>query len=99
MAPVGRPKQQFPEVLSMPPVSGNIGTPKIIVENQSCHEDRFVCRRQFFNVFTLPIIEEMLEPPLPNTAVITKAEAEKLSGATNAIGKIILLGREEQLIE
>lgn len=99
MAPVGQTlKQEFPEVLDATRIR-NIGAPKIIVANQSYREDSFAfVDDNFFNVFTLPIIEGDARSPLqePNTAVITKAEAEKLFGATNAIGKLFYLEGEEQ---
>ncbi|WP_273568251.1 ABC transporter permease [Maribacter halichondriae] len=99
MAPVGRTlKQEFPEVLDATRIR-NIGTPKIIVENQSFGEDRFAfVDANFFNVFTLPIIDGDSRSPLqePNTAVITKTQAEKLFGAVNPIGKLFYLDNEEQ---
>lgn len=99
MAPVGKTlKQEFPEVLDATRIR-NIGMPKIIIENESYREDRFAfVDANFFNVFTLPIIEGNTINPLqePNTAVITKVQAEKFFGATNAIGELFYLEGEEQ---
>jgi len=99
MAPVGRTlKQEFPEVLDATRIR-NIGTPKIVVGNQSYREDRFAfVDANFFNVFTLPIIDGDTRSPLnePNTAIITKTEAEKLFGATNPIGQLFYLENQEQ---
>jgi len=99
MAPVGEAlKQEFPEVLDATRIR-NIGTPKIVVDNQAYREDKFAyVDTNFFNIFTLPIIEGDDRNPLqePNTAVITKAEAEKLFGVNSAIGKLFYLGGQEQ---
>ncbi len=99
MAPVGESlKHEFPEVLDATRIR-NIGTPKIIIDNQSYREDRFAfVDANFFNVFTLPIIEGDSRNPLqePNTAVITKTEAEKFFGAQDAIGKLFYLEGQEQ---
>jgi putative ABC transport system permease protein len=99
MAPVGKTlKQEFPEVLDATRIR-NIGMPKIIIENESYREDRFAfVDANFFNVFTLPIIDGNTMNPLqePNTAVITKVQAEKFFGATNVIGELFYLEGEEQ---
>lgn len=99
MAPVGKTlKQEFPEVLDATRIR-NIGTPKVTVENQSYRDNKFAyVDANFFDVFTLPIIDGDSKSPLqePNTAVITKAEAEKFFGATNAIGKLFYLEGQEQ---
>lgn len=99
MAPVGETlKQEFPEVLDAARIR-RIGTPKIVINNQSYREGRFAfVDANFFNVFTLPIIGGDARNPLqePNTAVITKTQAEKFFGATDAIGKLFYLEGEEQ---
>ncbi len=99
MAPVGKTlKQEFPEILDATRVR-NIGTPKITIDNQSYREDRFAfVDPNFFNVFTLPIIEGDDGNPLdePNTALITRTRAEKFFGAVNPIGKLFYLEGEEQ---
>lgn len=99
MAPVGRTlKQEFPEVLDATRIR-NIGTSKIIAENQSYSKNRFAyVDPNFFDVFTLPIIDGDSKSPLkePNTAVITKTEAEKFFGASNAIGKLFYLDGQAQ---
>jgi putative ABC transport system permease protein len=99
MAPVGRTlKQEFPEVLDATRIRNN-GMPKITVENRSYREDRFAyVDSNFFNIFTLPIIEGDKNNPLqePNTVVITKTEAEKFFGASNPIGKLFYLEGQEQ---
>lgn len=99
MAPVGETlKQEFPEVLDATRIR-DAGTPKIMINNQSYREERFAfVDANFFNVFTLPIIDGDARNPLqePNTAVITKTEAEKFFGATNAIGKSFYLEGQER---
>lgn len=99
MAPVGKTLiQEFPEVLDATRIR-QIGTPKINVENQSYREDKFAfVDANFFNVFTLPIIEGNPSNPLaePNTVVISRATAEKFFGATNAIGQLFTLAGDEQ---
>ncbi|MFK7814589.1 MAG: ABC transporter permease [Maribacter sp.] len=99
MAPVGKTlKQEFPEVLDATRIR-RIGTPKITVESQSYREGRFAyVDSNFFNVFTLPIIDGDSRAPLqePNTVVITKTQAVKFFGATNAIGKSFFLEGQEQ---
>lgn len=99
MAPVGKTlKQEFPEVLDATRILA-IGTPKIVIDNQSFREDRFAfVDSNFFNVFTLPIIDGDTNNPLqePNTAVITKTRAEKFFGAKNAIGELFYLEGQEQ---
>lgn len=100
MAPVGRTlKQEFPEVLDATRIR-NIGMPKISVDNRSYREDRFAyVDSNFFNVFTLPIIEGDKNNPLqePNTVVITKTQALKFFGASNPIGKLFYLEGQEAL--
>jgi len=99
MAPVGETlKQEFPEVLDATRIR-KLGTPKITVANQSYREDRFAfVDANFFNVFTLPIIDGDTRNPLqePNTVVITKASAEKFFGAVNPIGKSFYLEGQEE---
>ena len=99
MAPVGQTlKQEFPEVMDATRIR-RIGTPKITIENQSYRDGAFAfVDSNFFNVFTLPIIEGDSKSPLdePNTVVLTKKEAEKYFGASNPIGKLFYLEEEEQ---
>lgn len=99
MAPVGRTlKQEFPEVLDATRIR-RIGTPKITIENQSYRDGAFAfVDANFFNVFTLPIIDGNSRSPLdePNTAVLTKGEAEKYFGASDPIGKLFYLEGQEQ---
>lgn len=99
MAPVAETlKQEFPEVLDATRIR-NIGTPKITVDNQSYREDSFAyVDANFFNVFTLPIIEGDGKNPLQelNTAVITRAQAEKYFGTEEPIGKLFHLEGQEQ---
>ena len=99
MGPVARTlKQEFPEVLDGTRIR-KIGTPKIVVDNQSYRDARFAyVDTNFFDVFTLPIIDGDSKSPLqePNTAVITKSEARNFFGASNAIGKLFYLDGQEQ---
>lgn len=99
MAPVGKTlTQEFPEVLDATRIR-QIGTPKITIDNQSYREDRFAfVDANFFNVFTLPIIEGNPKNPLqePNTVVISRATSEKFFGASDAIGQLFHLEGEER---
>jgi putative ABC transport system permease protein len=99
MAPVGETLiQEFPEVLDATRIK-NIGTTKIIIDNQSYRKNRFAfVDANFFNVFTLPVIDGDSKYSLqePNTAVITKSKAEKFFGEENAIGKVFYLEGQEQ---
>lgn len=99
MAPVGKTlKQEFPEVVDATRIR-QIGTPKITVANQSFREHRFAfVDANFFNVFTLPIIEGNSRNPLdePRTVVLSKAMAERLYGVSDAIGQAFFLEGEEQ---
>lgn len=99
MAPVAETlKQEFPEVIDATRIR-NSGTPKIIIENKSYRDNKFAfVDANFFNVFTLPIIDGDSKSPLqePNTAVITKTQAIKYFGATDAIGKLFYLEGEEE---
>ncbi|PCJ98752.1 MAG: cell division protein FtsX [Flavobacteriaceae bacterium] len=101
MAPVAQTlKQNFPEVLDATRIR-NMGSQKIIVENNSYRDNKFtLVDPNFFKFFTLPIIEGDTESPLsePNTAVLTKAEAHKFFGATNPIGRTFHVeGNEEPI--
>ncbi|MCL6266541.1 ABC transporter permease [Flagellimonas myxillae] len=101
MAPVAQTLiQDFPEVLDATRIR-DLGAQKISVEHNTYRENRFAfVDANFFDVFTLPIIEGNSKSPLekPDTAVITKAEALKFFGSTNAIGRIFYVeGHEEPI--
>lgn len=99
MAPVGKTlRQEFPEVLDATRIR-QIGTPKITVGTQSFRDDRFAfVDANFFNVFTLPIIEGDSKNPLrePHTVVLSKATAEKMYGASDPIGRSFFLEGDTQ---
>ena len=99
MAPVGTTlKHEFPEVVDATRIK-NYHTPKITVDNQSFRGEKFAfVDTNFFDVFTLPIIEGNEKNPLeePNTAVITQEQAQKLFGAPSAIGKLFYLDGNEE---
>ena len=99
MAPVAQTlKQEFPEVLDATRIR-NFGTPTITVENQSYSEGKLAfVDANFFDVFTLPIIDGDQQNNLQevNTAVITKAQAQKLFGTSNAVGKFFYMEGYEQ---
>lgn len=99
MAPVAQTlKQEFPEVLDATRIR-NYGTPAITVDNQLYSEGKLAfVDANFFDVFTLPIIDGDRQNSLQevNTAVITKAQAQKLFGTSNAVGKFFYMEGYEQ---
>lgn len=99
MAPVGQTlKDEFPEVLQATRIR-RIGAPKITYENNTYRNGKFAyVDANFFDVFTLPIIKGNSISPLqePNTLVITKKEANKYFGDTDAIGKVLYLEGNNQ---
>lgn len=68
------------------------GTPRLIYQDKSFKEDAFAfVDSNFFQVFTLPLIEGDAKTALaePNTIVITKALAYKYFGNEEPLGKVI----------
>ena len=94
MAPVAETmKKDFPEVQDATRIA-NQGAPKIIIENTTYKDDQFAfVDPNFFNIFTLPMIEGDAKTALsqPNTIVITQSIAKKYFGNDNAMGKIIAI--------
>ena len=92
MPPVAQTlKKDFPEVEEATRLR-NYGTPKLVYANKTFKEDRFAfVDSNFFQVFTLPLIEGDAKTALlePNCIVITKDVANKYFGNEDAIGKII----------
>jgi putative ABC transport system permease protein len=92
MAPVAPTmKADFPEVQEATRLR-DYGTPKLVYNSKSFREDAFAfVDANFFEVFTLPLIEGNAKTALaaPNTVVITKALAKKYFGNENPLGKVI----------
>ncbi|MEP7319308.1 MAG: ABC transporter permease [Panacibacter sp.] len=92
MPPVAQTlKKDFPEVEAATRLR-NYGTPKLVYGNKSFKEDAFAfVDSNFFQVFTLPLIEGNAKTALlePNTVVITKALAKKYFGSEDPMGKVI----------
>ncbi|HRH48729.1 MAG TPA: ABC transporter permease [Panacibacter sp.] len=92
MPPVAQTlKKDFPEVEAATRLR-NYGTPKLAYNNKSFKEDAFAfVDSNFFQVFTLPLIEGNAKTALlePNTVVITKALAKKYFGSEDPMGKVI----------
>ncbi|MEO6549830.1 MAG: ABC transporter permease [Ferruginibacter sp.] len=92
MAPVAETmKTDYPEVEAATRIR-DYGTPKLVYGNKVFREDAFAfVDANFFEVFTLPLIEGDAKTALaqPNTIVITKALATKYFGNENPIGKTI----------
>lgn len=92
MPPVAQTlKKDFPEVEAATRLR-NYGTPKLVYNNKSFKEDAFAfVDSNFFQVFTLPLIEGNVKTALlePNTVVITKALAKKYFGSEDPMGKVI----------
>lgn len=92
MPPVAQTlKKDFPEVEAATRLR-DYGKPKLIYGNKSFKEDAFAfVDSNFFQVFTLPLIEGNVKTALlePNTVVITKAIAKKYFGNEDPMGKVI----------
>lgn len=94
MPPVAQTmKNDFPEVRDATRLM-DYGTPKILYKNKTFKEDRLAyVDPNFFNIFTLPIIEGNRNSALmqPNAIVITESTAKKYFGNESAIGKTLRL--------
>ncbi|MEP7110137.1 MAG: ABC transporter permease [Ferruginibacter sp.] len=92
MPPVAQTmKSDFPEVREATRIR-DYGKPRLLYGAKSFKEDAFAfVDSNFFQVFTLPIIEGDAKTALlePNSIVITKALAHKYFGNEAPIGKII----------
>ncbi len=99
MAPVAQTlKNDFPEVVDATRIY-NLGTPKIAYGTTAFRNGKAAyVDPNFFNVFTLPIINGDTQSPLeePNTVVLTESEANKYFGNSNPIGKNILIEGNSQ---
>ncbi|WP_149274588.1 ABC transporter permease [Pareuzebyella sediminis] len=95
-------KRQFPEVEQATRLR-RMGEPNIIVDNTTFQNSKYAwVDPNFFEVFTLPIIEGERADPLrePFTMVLTKKEAERYFGSIEgAIGKQLRLNEERQPYE
>lgn len=103
MAPVGQTlKNEFPEVVQTTRIR-NVGNSKITYQNSSYRNSTLAyVDPNFFEVFTLPIIKGNTIAPLqkPNTLVVTKKQAKRYFGSTDAaIGKMVSLNNEEAVYE
>jgi len=92
MPPVAQTlKADFPEVEEAARLR-YYGTPKLLYGDKTFREDAFAfVDSNFFQVFTLPLIEGDAKTALlePNTIVITKALAHKYFGNEDPMGKVI----------
>ena len=92
MPPVAQTmKADFPEVLDATRIR-DYGRPRLICGDKSFKEDAFAfVDANFFEVFTLPLVEGDAKTALsaPNTIVITKALAHKYFGNEDPVGKVI----------
>ena len=92
MPPVAQTmKADFPEVLDATRIR-DYGRPRLICGDKSFKEDAFAfVDANFFEVFTLPLVEGDAKTALsaPNTIVITKAWAHKYFGNEDPVGKVI----------
>ena len=92
MPPVAHTLQtDFPEVEEATRIR-DFGTPRLVYGDKSFREDRFAfVDSNFFQVFTLPLIEGDAKTALlePNSIVITKAAGIKYFGNNDPLGKII----------
>ncbi len=92
MPPVAQTlKADFPEVEEATRLR-NYGTPKLINGNKSFNNDAFAfVDSNFFQVFTLPLLQGNAKTALlnPNTIVITKAVSRKYFGDDDAMGKVL----------
>jgi putative ABC transport system permease protein len=94
MAPVGQIiKASFPEVEEATRIK-NFGMPRITCGSKTFKDDAMAfVDSNFFRVFTIPLIKGNAGTALmqPNTAVISRATAEKYFGNEDPIGKVITL--------
>lgn len=94
MAPVASVfKNELPEVLDATRLT-DLFNPKITYKNNTYRDSEFAyIDPNFFDVFTLPIIEGNFKTPLdqPNSLVISTKEAKKYFGNENAVGKVLHL--------
>jgi putative ABC transport system permease protein len=92
MPPVAQTlKRDYPEVEEATRMR-DYGTPKLVYGNKSFREDAFAfVDSNFFEVFTLPLIEGNAKTALlePNSIVITKSVAYKYFGNEDPMGKVI----------
>lgn len=92
MPPVAQTlKKDFPEVEAATRLR-NYGTPKLTYGSKSFKEDAFAfVDSNFFQVFTLPLIEGNAKTALlePNSVIITSALAKKYFGDEDPMGKVI----------
>jgi len=92
MPPVAQTlKADFPEVEAATRLR-DYGTPKLLYGTKSFKDDAFAfVDSNFFEVFTLPLIEGNAKTALmePNTIVITRALAHKYFGNDDPMGKVI----------
>ncbi len=85
-------KNDYPEVEDATRLRRG-GAPKIVYKDKTFKDDEMVfVDPNFFNIFTLPLIEGDAETALkePNTLVISKAFAKKYFGNEDPIGKTLV---------
>ncbi|MEO8822194.1 MAG: ABC transporter permease [Ginsengibacter sp.] len=93
MPPVAQAmKNDYPEVQDATRLQA-AGAPKITYKDKSFNEDEMAfVDPNFFNIFTLPLIEGDAKTALqqPNTIIITKAIAKKYFGNEDPVGKTLV---------
>jgi len=98
MAPVAQTlREEIPEVLDATRLTNQYGA-NITYKNTVYWERKFAyVDPNFFEVFTLPIIQGNSKDPLkePHSVVLTKAEAKKYFGNQNAIGQSLILNEDK----
>ena len=84
-------KDDYPEVLAATRLRQG-GFPKVIIGDKKYTEDPMAfVDHNFFEIFTLPLIEGDIKTALiePNTVIVSRAVAEKYFGKSDVIGKVI----------
>lgn len=102
MAPVASAlENELPEVVEGTRIR-KIANPKITIGQESYRNTRLAfVDPNIFKVFTLPIVSGKQNDPLkePGSVVITKTEAKKLFGNSDAVGKTLSLDDSNKLYE
>lgn len=91
-------KQEFPEVMDATRMR-RFGEPNVTIDGKTYKNTKLaLADPNFFEVFTLPIIEGVTHPlDKPNTVVLTQTEAERYFGSTKeALGKTMEIEGYEQ---
>jgi putative ABC transport system permease protein len=92
--------EQIPEVdklVTLMDRSGKLSSPELRETNMSFQASLIYADKEFFNIFTYPLILGDKETALtePNTIVLTESMAKKLFTHTNPLGKLVLINGYE----